>query len=224
MSYVSPTIEAAGADSGNGQTQPLGTAVLVVASAVAVTFLFVFLAEAINVAAVLNGVAVENVIAAVLEIAIVSTTCFTAGTQITMANGSYKNIENIVAGDVVKTYDERKKRVTKARVLEVFHHAPEETTDYYLIINGNLRVTPNHIMNINYQWKPAGDLKIGDVLQNIKGQKVNVYSVEKVYARQPVFNLEIEKYHTFYAENVLVHNVKTSASSQSQSVSQGQTL
>ena len=32
-------------------------------------------------------------------------TCFTAGTQVSMADGSYKNIEDIKVGDEVKTHN-----------------------------------------------------------------------------------------------------------------------
>lgn len=45
-----------------------------------------------------------------------STTCFVAGTKITMADGSLKNIENIVEGDRVLSYDEISGEIVEAEV------------------------------------------------------------------------------------------------------------
>ena len=49
-------------------------------------------------------------------------TCFLAGTQIVMADESYKNIEDIKAGDFVKSYDEQSQRIEDKQVTQIFHH------------------------------------------------------------------------------------------------------
>ena len=52
--------------------------------------------------------------------------CFLAGTKVAMADGSYKNIEDVKVGDLVKTYDLEKRRIVEGRVTKVFHHSKDE--------------------------------------------------------------------------------------------------
>jgi parallel beta-helix repeat protein len=134
--------------------------------------------------------------------------CFLAGTKVTMADGTYKNIEDVELGDMVKAYDETNKRVTNSKVVTLFYHTPQEMTDFYMVINGKLRVTPNHRMYINNEWQAASTIQVADILQDIKGGKVVASSVEKVCEKVPTYNLEVETYHTYYAEDILVHNAK----------------
>jgi len=60
-----------------------------------------------------------------------------------MDDESYKNIEDIVIGDTVKCYDQIKREIVDSAITHVFHHLPEEMGEYYLVINDQLRVTPN---------------------------------------------------------------------------------
>ena len=139
--------------------------------------------------------------------------CFLAGTKIEMADGSLKNIEDIEVGDKVKSYDEKTGEWKAGVVTRVFHHSPEEMGDYYLIINHELRVTPNHPFYVNGRWITAGQLKIGDILDGNR-----IISVERVYKKVPTYNFEVEPYHTYKVvwgvSDVIAHNfgVKESAS------------
>jgi len=148
-----------------------------------------------------------------------SDACFLGGTKISMADGMAKNIEDVQIGDIVKAYDEITQTVKNSVVTKVYHHAVEEMSDYYMIINNKLRVTPNHVMYVNGGWYAAENIKIGDILLDIEGEEIKVTSIEKVYEKQQTYNLEIKEYHTYYAENILVHNVKTWAWRQSSSIS-----
>jgi len=134
--------------------------------------------------------------------------CFLAGTKIAMADGTQINIEDIEIGDMVKTYDEANKEVTVSRVTNTFHHTPEEMTDYYLIINGMIRVTPNHRLFINGEWKAVHDIKIGDKLLDINGNLVLITSIEKVFEKESTYNIEVETHHTYFANEILAHNEK----------------
>jgi hypothetical protein len=139
----------------------------------------------------------------------VTTTCFLAGTKITMADGTYKNIEEIKPGDIVKAYHEETGQIKNAKVLQVFHHKKEQAGSYYLLINEKLKVTPNHPIFVNNKWITAEDIKIGDKLLKINTEPCIVFSIEKIYEKEPTYNLEVETYHTYYAEDVLVHNKAT---------------
>jgi|GEM_PF-1747790 len=214
MSYVSPTIEAAGQQSPGDGAQPTPTAL--------VPFVAVATVVAVAVGAVVGvGLAVEvmSAVGVLVEtVTVVGSGCFTAGTKIIMSDGSYKNIEEIRTGDIVKAFDIRKKKYTNAKVVNTFYHNSYEIP-YYLIINSNLEVTPNHPMYINNKWIRADELKIGDSLLNKEGKLVKVRSIDTIYKNAPVYNLEVDKYHTYFANGILVHNKNSVAqNSKSQSV------
>lgn len=134
--------------------------------------------------------------------------CFAPETKILMADGSRKNIEEVKIGDSILTRkNERDPKLVKAKVSGL--HRAE--VDGYLIINGQLKITPNHILFANNEWKPAGDIQIGDTLINEEGKSVLVDSIEWQLGKYDVYNLEIENNHTFFAENVWVHNNKGDA-------------
>jgi len=50
-------------------------------------------------------------------------------------------------------------------------------------------------------------LKVGDFLQR-PSDLVEIKTIERVFEKMPTFNLEVEKYHTYFAEDILVHNIK----------------
>ena len=78
--------------------------------------------------------------------------------------------------------------------------------DFYLVINENLRVTPNHLLFINGKWKYAGDAQIGDSLLRIDGEGIMIQSIETVFERVPTYNLEVETFHNYFANGILAHN------------------
>ena len=144
--------------------------------------------------------------------------CFLAGTHITMADGSYKNIEDIVVGDKVLSYDRNNNIITDGIVTKVYHHSPKDMTDYYLIINNDLRVTPNHPIYINNAKEKANNALLGGNLLGSDGQPVKIVSIERVYQQTPTYNLEIicaEKGmiggSSFYANGILVFTKKSNA-------------
>ena len=123
--------------------------------------------------------------------------CFLAGTKILMEDGYYKNIEDVEQGDYVVSDK------GPSRVIKTFVHYD---MDSYLIINNELKVTANHPIFINGVWKQAGEIIIGDKLLDKRNNLVIVYNVEEVSEDIIVYNLEVENYHTYYAEDYLVHN------------------
>ena len=68
--------------------------------------------------------------------------CFVAGTQITMADGNKKPIENIELGDLVLAFD-KKGNLGPASVNRLYHHEDDEflTIKHWV---GEFTVTPNH--------------------------------------------------------------------------------
>ena len=135
--------------------------------------------------------------------------CFLSGTQIQMADDTLKNIEDIQIGDLIKSFDVLTNTVQNDKVVKIYHDTPDQMAyDYYLLINNDLRVTPDHQIHVNNQWIKAEDLKIGDNL--FKG---TVNSMEKIFEKAPSYNFETEKYHNYFVlfgdSILLAHNEET---------------
>lgn len=131
--------------------------------------------------------------------------CFLADTKIAMADDSVKNIQDVQIGDLVESFDEQTMEYKPGYVSNVFHHQPEEMTDYYLIFNDDLKITPNHPVYVNGKWITAGEIQIGDYF----GKEIT--SIQRVYQQVPTYNFEVEPYHTYnvvWGSSVsIVHNM-----------------
>jgi len=133
--------------------------------------------------------------------------CFAAGTQVLMADGSTKAIEDVNVGDYVLTKEnEKSPKLVKGKVI----YAHESVVSGYLIINGDLKVTNNHKLWVNNSWKEAGSIQIGDTLIDRNGNSIEVSSVEWLNGKFTVYNLGVDKYNTYFADGIWVHNQKGS--------------
>ena len=140
--------------------------------------------------------------------------CFLEGTMITMVDGKQLPIENIQVGMKVLSFNEKTNKITHNKVLEVFHHTIEET-NAYLIINDKIKVTENHVMYVpndryteddGHIWLRADHIEVGDYLYDKELNKMKVTSIKKVNESVVTYNFEVENTHTYFAENVIVHN------------------
>jgi hypothetical protein len=107
---------------------------------------------------------------------------FPAGTRITMANGNYKNIEDIESGDVVKAYDIDNDSYVDANVTIVYHTS-DWTPDYYFKVNDQLSVSPKHLLNVNGTLMRAEDAKVGDYLTDVNCSNVTITSTVNMTER-----------------------------------------
>ncbi len=131
--------------------------------------------------------------------------CFLAGTEILMADGTVKAIEDVRIGDEVATLgDPATARRASGRVTETFRHVVRR----WLVVNGHLKVTPEHLVYTDYTFRQAGELKIGDWLLGVDGKKVPVVSIETHEEIVPVYNFTVDPFHTYIAEGLYVHNDK----------------
>ena len=131
--------------------------------------------------------------------------CFLAGTKVQMADETTKKIEEIKPGEKVLTFQNgQTKRLVEAKVVKT-HQAEERG---YLTINQQIKLTPRHVVWANNSWKLAGNLRVGDQLLSRQGQIVEVNSLRWNRKTVPVYNLEVEQQHSFFAEGVWVHNGK----------------
>jgi hypothetical protein len=146
--------------------------------------------------------------------------CFAAGTKITLADNSFKNIEDIVSGDLIKTFNLEENKIenkTVGTLLSVLSdHICEVTLD-----NGvKLKVTNDHpLFSTNTGWVavdvarvkdvygiPVSQLYVGDVLKTIDGEST-VVSIETIEGTTMTFTLKgVEDNANFFADGVLSHN------------------
>jgi uncharacterized protein YfaS (alpha-2-macroglobulin family) len=136
--------------------------------------------------------------------------CFVAGTQILLANGKSKNIEDIKVGDQILTLkDAASRKLVPAVVQGVSQHQVDE----YLVINDSLGVTPEHKIFLNGEWNYAGNAKVGDslLLKNNVPEIITSILSKKI-ARITVYNIVVGTYHTYFADGYFVHNAEKGGS------------
>lgn len=158
--------------------------------------------------------------------------CFVAGTLILMSDGKEKKIEEIQVGEKVYSYDEEKKEIVSSEVLQIF--APMHTHLVRLAFSNGIvsTNTPNH----RYLTKEKGWASVDPLLtqqrdgvlaeklekddtvftySNGKLEEIYVTEITEIVKECQTYNLShIKDTHTFFANGVLVHNVKSGESLQ----------
>lgn len=127
--------------------------------------------------------------------------CFPSGTMVATPEGATA-IDALAVGDQVIAYDPVTKEERAVPVLKLFTSTDEKTL---ILINDELFVTPSHPFYSRRGWLPAGELVVGDELLTQTGW-VTVDSLTRKANSAPVYNIEVDGPHTFYAAGYLVHN------------------
>jgi len=140
-----------------------------------------------------------------------SMACFTAGHEITMADGDVKDIENIVPGDLVVTHSGAISEVTACSCRQVHN---DELLEITLDCGRLLKCTLNHpfwtYANGSYDWTHAGCLTEGSKVRmpdDPRGFAI-VTLLEKIPSDAAfVFNFEVRHPdHSYLSNGVAVHN------------------
>ena len=147
--------------------------------------------------------------------------CFAAGTTILLADGTNKAIDEIEVGEMVLAAADRDPEgpVEPRRVVEVYHNRPDQVMRLQV---GELTIRPTlkHPFYVKHKgWTAAGELKVGDELRTHDGRWTQLTATEDRNETEPVYNLHVEGYHTYFVGNtsvasaVLVHNDSESSES-----------
>ena len=150
--------------------------------------------------------------------------CFIAGTKITMADGSLKNIEDIQVGEIIASYNFDSNAIVNKCVLKTFANPPS---------TGLVEITfSNDVKNINttdhrYYVKDKGwsavnatgcedrsviveELVIGDICLFNNGNTINEVTVinitELPQLEVSTYNFNVDDSECYYANGILVHN------------------
>lgn len=144
-----------------------------------------------------------------VNLKIITHNCFPAGTKILLNDGSYKNIEEISTNDVLLTYNNETKQYGTGKIGSI-----KVTTQNRLIkvttTNGEeIKATPRHRIYTEGGFKPIEELAVGDSLFNKDGLLVKVSEREVLDGEFEVYHLiDVKEDHTYFAEDLLVHNIK----------------
>ena len=146
--------------------------------------------------------------------------CFIAGTKVTMADGTLKNIEDVVVGDKVKGHKEENTVIKldptllATRKLYSFNN-----NDHYFF-------TSEHPFMTEEGWKSIkpektkerdgvelyeqlkGELKVGDKLVTDKGliEITNIESKKMNNPEMPLYNFNVSNDNSYIADGYVVHN------------------
>jgi hypothetical protein len=141
--------------------------------------------------------------------------CFAEGTQVLMADGSTKMIEEVQQGDLVLAHDpgeppgaepRRVTQVHRTATYRLFHVWIEEDGE-----GGEIVATGSHPFWTQRGWVAAEELTQADTLTRDDGQAVPIRTIAVESRDARTFNLSVEGSHSFFVvaakTAVLVHNV-----------------
>lgn len=151
-------------------------------------------------------------------------TCFSAGTEITMANGSFKNIEEIKVGDMVLSYDFEKQKTESDEVLELYSPANDNLMEmkfsdgtvirstfdhpYYAKDKGWCSLKPDITKELITNINEVSQLHEGDICYILKDgelTEVEFLGSQKLNTFQRTYTIKkLKKNNAFFAEGVLV--------------------
>ena len=146
--------------------------------------------------------------------------CFIAGTKVTMADGTFKNIEDIKVGDKVKGHKENNE------VIKLDPTLLANRKLYSFNDNNHYFFTSEHPFMTEEGWKSVkpektkerdgielynqleGELKIGDKLVTDKGliEITDIKSKEINKPNMPLYNFNVSNDNSYIADNYVVHN------------------
>lgn len=138
--------------------------------------------------------------------------CFVAGTKVYLKNGFKKNIEDVVVGDIVLSYNENTKQNEYSEVIETMVHNVRENIYSIFVGNDVVRSTGIHKFYIKrdgkIEWISADNLVVGDLVLLSNGEFCNISKIEYKIESTAVFNLEVSNTHNYYVgeNSILVHN------------------
>ena len=148
--------------------------------------------------------------------------CFVAGTKVQMENGDTKNIEDVVIGDSILSFDFKNNETKVSKVLNVFSKKIDKIVVYEFDNGGTLKSTTDHPIFVNGKgWssydnllsntlytigEPVQKIEIGDSVK-LMNKNVILNKITVVNEDTKVYNLsEVEINHNYFANDVLVHN------------------
>lgn len=147
--------------------------------------------------------------------------CFLPDQLITLADGSYKEIQDVNIGDNVKVYNEKTHKVENAPVKEIQTIYHDNVHELHLSNGKVLKPTANHpflaknkgwvtISGLDELGMGAGLLEVGDTLYSLNSEgdldEVCIERIIPVIGNYLTYNFIDMKHGAFLADDIVVHN------------------
>jgi hypothetical protein len=129
--------------------------------------------------------------------------CFTFETKVLTPKGELQ-ISEIKVGDDVICFDENG-NLFESKVTETFKHEDKQVHLYVFSDGYTVNSTKNHPFYTKNGFTEIGNLNIGESVIDINGKEIYLLEIIDM-GIQSVFNIEVEKYHTYIANGIRVHN------------------
>ncbi|MFI9614076.1 DddA-like double-stranded DNA deaminase toxin [Streptomyces sp. NPDC052023] len=138
---------------------------------------------------------------------------FPAGTNVLMADGTGRPIEQIETGDLVTATDPATGETGPRRVTRTIHTPDDRNfTDVTLADGSTVTSTSHHPYwsENDRAWKNASDLEAGDTLRTPQDSTAVIARTRDWQGLQDAYDLTVDDLHTYYVStgtsDVLVHN------------------
>jgi len=146
--------------------------------------------------------------------------CLTVGTNINMADGTTKLVEDLEEGDELlsvelsemgdvysdyRIYNLDEVKLVSTKVTQVVF----DFSNHYYIVNDKFKGTKHPTMafrNDYYEWWQTQDLLVNDKLITTNLSLDEVISIEKIWKEVETVGIRVDKYNTYFAEGYLVHD------------------
>ena len=148
--------------------------------------------------------------------------CIPYGTPILMSDGTYKNVEDLVAGDQVQAYNIdglgfsedwygwSTSSFSGTPYISQVMANPKNAYTHYFLINDTLKVTNEHAVLIQRDgltsFEAARDIVVGDKMLNESFAWVDITSIVSKEEWVQVANPDVENVDNYFAAGYLVHN------------------
>ena len=134
--------------------------------------------------------------------------CFTGDTMITLADGTYENIQKIKPGTEIKTYNEETGKLQNSVVGEITKIRHDNLVKYKFSDNTEIKATDDHpfyIASDSYIDSDYRPLEVGDEVLNDELNKLSVINVEKLDLHEITYNIDnTNNGKNYFANRVLV--------------------
>lgn len=150
--------------------------------------------------------------------------CFVAGTKILMGDSTEKNIEDIVEGDIVLSFNETTLQNEPKEVIGLKQPVHSTMVKYHFGNGGDVSCTYDHPIYVgnydiasitpsvtndryNIPGKTTRQIVVGDTIHLSNGSTSTIDTIEDLpMLDYQTYLITVADNHNFYANNILVHN------------------
>ena len=150
--------------------------------------------------------------------------CLVYGTKVLMYDGSLKNVEDLIIGDIVKSMainglnpnielnweDWVTNDFQYEDGLSIIMNIDDNSFDEYYVFNNKLKATYEHPIFIKrgdtYRFECAENITIGDYMFTSNNEFELISSIDIIDEVIQTININIEENDVYFADGILVHN------------------